>query len=111
MLPKSMKAVRIFEYGDASVLQYVDAPLPEMGEDDVLIKIEATSVNGFDLKYRLGKVKAPPGRDPFPMPFQLGRDAAGEVAAIGSKGDPLQGRGSGGRDGTSSLRSLRELLT
>jgi NADPH:quinone reductase-like Zn-dependent oxidoreductase len=85
MLPKSMKAVRIFEYGDASVLQYVDAPLPEIGEDDVLIKVRATSVNGFDLKYRLGKVKAPPGRDPFPMPFQLGRDATGEVEAIGSK--------------------------
>ncbi len=85
MLTKSMKAVRIFEYGDPSVLQYVDVPLPEMGESDVLIKVRATSVNGFDLKYRLGKVKAPPGRDPFPMPFQLGRDAAGEVAAIGSK--------------------------
>ncbi len=49
MLPKSMKAVRIFEYGDASVLQYVDAPLPEIGENDVLIKVRATSVNGRNL--------------------------------------------------------------
>lgn len=85
MLPKSMKAIRIFEYGDPSVLQYVDVPLPEVGEGDVLIRVKASSVNGFDLKYRLGKVKAPPGRDPFPMPFQLGRDAAGEVVAVGSK--------------------------
>ncbi|MBW1801839.1 MAG: zinc-binding dehydrogenase [Deltaproteobacteria bacterium] len=85
MLPKSMKAVRIFEYGDPSVLQYVDAPLPETGDNDVLIKVGATSVTGWDLKYRLGQIKAPPGRDPLPMPFQLGRDMAGEVAAVGPK--------------------------
>ncbi len=42
MLPKSMKAVRIFEYGDPTVLQYLEAQLPEMGEEDVLKKSGAT---------------------------------------------------------------------
>jgi len=85
MLPKSMKAVRIFEYGDPSVLQDVDVPLPEIEDTDVLIKVGATSITGWDLKYRIGKIKAPPGRDPLPMPFQLGRDAVGEVVGVGPK--------------------------
>jgi len=85
MLPVSMKAVRFYEYGEPSVLQYLDAPVPEIGENDVLIKVKATSVNRFDLKMRLGQIPQIPGRDPFPMPFQPGRDVAGEVAATGAK--------------------------
>lgn len=85
MLPSSMKAVRFYEYGEPSVLQYLDVPLPEVGESDVLIKVRATSVNRFDLKMRRGQIPQIPGRDPFPMPFQPGRDVAGEVVAVGAK--------------------------
>ncbi|OGO20688.1 MAG: hypothetical protein A2144_03530 [Chloroflexi bacterium RBG_16_50_9] len=85
MLPSSMKAVRFYKFGEPSVLQYMDAPLPEIGDDDVLIKVKATSVNRFDLKMRRGQIPQIPGRDPFPMPFQPGRDVAGEVAAVGAK--------------------------
>lgn len=85
MLPSSMKAVRFYEYGEPSVLTYIDVPMPEMGESDVLIKVRATSVNRFDLKVRRGQIPQIPGRDPFPMPFQLGRDVAGEVVAVGAK--------------------------
>ena len=87
MVPSSMKAVRLFEYGEPSVLQYIDVPLPEVGECDVLIKVRATSVNKFDVWYRCGFLAKfqLPGREPFPMPFQLGRDVAGEVAAVGAK--------------------------
>src|SRR3990170_785478 len=85
MLPSSMKAVQFSEYGEPSVLQYIDVPLPEMGDDGALIKVVATSVNRFDLKMRRGQIPQIPGRDPFPMPFQPGRDVAGEVAAVGAK--------------------------
>lgn len=85
MLPRSMKAVQFYEYGEPSVLQYIDVPMPEMGENDVIVKVRATSVNRFDLKMRRGQIPQIPGRDPFPIPFQPGRDMAGEVAAIGSK--------------------------
>jgi len=85
MLPSTMKAVRFFEYGEPSVLKYMDFPMPEVGESDVLIKVRATSVNRFDLTVRRGKVPQAPGRDPFPLPFQPGRDVAGEVVAIGDK--------------------------
>lgn len=81
----SMKTVRLFEYGPAEVLQYVDAEIPELGDHDVLIKVRATSINQWDLRYRSGKLPANPlpGRPPWPLPFQLGRDAAGDVVAIG----------------------------
>ena len=84
MLPRIMKAARLFEYGDPSVLKYVDVPLPEIGPDEVLIRVRATSVNRWDLRYRQGLLTPPPGRAPLPLPFQLGREAAGEVAAVGA---------------------------
>ena len=63
----------------------------------------ATSVSRWDIKYRTGEVhefygKATGhhggihGRKPFPMPMQLGRDVAGEVAAVGGAGDDARGR-------------------
>ncbi len=79
-----MKAVRLLEYGEPSVLQYLDVPLPEMAEDEVLIHVRATSVTNWDLRYRRGVLTPPPGRPPLPLPFQLGREAAGEVAAVGA---------------------------
>lgn len=81
-----MKAVRLFEHGDPSVLQYVDVPEPEVRDDDVVIRVRATSINQWDLRYRAGKLPPNPlpGRPAWPLPFQLGRDAAGEVVEIGS---------------------------
>jgi len=90
-----MKAVRLFEFGGPDKLVYGDYPMPEAGPGDVLVKVLATSVSRWDLKYRTGEVhefygKATghhggiAGRKPFPMPMQLGRDAAGEVVSVGS---------------------------
>jgi len=85
-----MKAVRIFDFGGPEVLKFDDYPMPEVKPGDVLVRVEATSVSGFDLKYRAGllhkhnKTSALPGRKPFPMPMQLGRECAGIVEAIGN---------------------------
>lgn len=89
-----MKAVRLFEFGGPEQLQYGDYPEPAVGTNDVLVKVIATSVSRWDIKYRTGEVhhfygKATGhhggihGRPPFPMPMQLGRDVAGEVVATG----------------------------
>jgi 2-desacetyl-2-hydroxyethyl bacteriochlorophyllide A dehydrogenase len=91
----TMKAVRLFEFGGPDKLVYGEHPLPEVGPTDVLVKVLATSVSRWDVKYRIGEVhkfygKATGhhggihGRAPFPMPMQLGRDAAGEVVAAGA---------------------------
>ena len=68
-----------------------DYPMPDVYEHDVRVRIEATSVSGFGLKYRSGALHrnrggdraALPGRNPFLVPMQLGRDGAGVVEALG----------------------------
>lgn len=84
-LPRTMTAVRLFEYGEPSVLRTIEAPLPEFGPNEVLVRVRATSVTRWDLRYRRGLLTPPPGRAPLPLPFQLGRDAAGEVQAVGAE--------------------------
>jgi NADPH:quinone reductase-like Zn-dependent oxidoreductase len=90
-----MKAVRLFEFGGPERLVFGDFPEPDVCPDDVLVKVIATSVSRWDVKYRTGAVhqfygKATGhhggihGRRAFPMPMQLGRDVAGDVMAVGA---------------------------
>lgn len=82
---ETMKAVRLFEYGGPEVLQFLDVPVPAIRHDEVLIRVRATSVNAWDIRYRAGNLPPPlPGRGAFPLPFQLGRDAAGEIVEVGA---------------------------
>jgi NADPH:quinone reductase-like Zn-dependent oxidoreductase len=91
----TMKAVRLFEFGRPEKLVYGNYSVPEVGPTDVLVKVLATSVSRWDIKYRTGEVHqfygqstghhgGIHGRRAFPMPMQLGRDAAGEVVAVGA---------------------------
>jgi NADPH:quinone reductase-like Zn-dependent oxidoreductase len=85
-----MKAVRIFAYGNEDVLVYGDYPEPMPNDNEIKVKVMATSVSGWDIKYRTGDIqklfntKGLPGRKNLPLPQQLGREAAGEVVAIGA---------------------------
>ena len=88
MLEKNMKAVRINKTGGIEVLEYGDYPMPVMKDNDVLVKVMTTAVSAWDIKYRrgdiFGKTKhSLPGRKSFPLPQQLGREAAGIVIAVG----------------------------
>jgi NADPH:quinone reductase-like Zn-dependent oxidoreductase len=76
-----MKAVRIHEYGGPEVLRYEDAPLPEVGPDEVLIQVHAASVNRVDWVMREGYFK-----DFLPLAFPaiLGRDVAGVIETVGA---------------------------
>jgi NADPH:quinone reductase-like Zn-dependent oxidoreductase len=69
-----MKAVRIHEDGGPEVLRYEDAPDPEAGPDDVLIRLRAASLNRLDLWVRRGMPSVP-------KPRILGADGAGEDEA------------------------------
>ena len=69
-----MKAIRIHEDGGPEVLRYEDAPDPEPGPDDVLIRLRATSLNHIDLWVRSGRPSAP-------KPRILGADGAGVVVS------------------------------
>ena len=52
----TMKAVRLFEFGGPDKLRYGDHPMPDVGPTDVLVKVLATSVSRWDVKYRTGEV-------------------------------------------------------
>lgn len=49
-----MKGVRIHDYGTAEVLCYEDAPIPEPGPRDVLVRVHAAGVNPADRQIRAG---------------------------------------------------------
>jgi putative oxidoreductase len=119
-----MKAVRLFEFGGPETLVYGEHPMPDVGPGDVLVKVLATSVSRWDVKYRTGEVHefygkstghhgGIHGRRAFPMPMQLGRDVAGEVAAVGANvttlkpGDRVLGMTN--PENTLSLASIRGL--
>lgn len=84
-IPTRTMAVRLFEYGGPEKLVYGEYDLPPLSERDVLVKNLAGSVSLWDVKYRAGDLARYqlPGRAPFPLPQQLGREAAGEVIAVG----------------------------
>lgn len=75
-----MKAVLIENYGDAENLKIADWAMPQVADNEVLIKVVATALNRTDLLQRAGKYPAPPGESPI-----LGLEVAGTVVAIGSK--------------------------
>ncbi|HWP34170.1 MAG TPA: NADP-dependent oxidoreductase [Thermodesulfobacteriota bacterium] len=77
---ETMKAVRIHEYGGPEVLRYEDAPRPEPGDGDVLVRVHAAGVNPVDWKVREGYLrKAVPHR----LPLVLGWDLSGTVERLG----------------------------
>jgi len=75
-----MKAVLLYSYGDPSQLRYEETDIPKYGDNEVLVKVHATSVNPIDLKLRSGAAKS---RMPLTLPAILGRDLSGEVAEAG----------------------------
>jgi NADPH:quinone reductase-like Zn-dependent oxidoreductase len=65
-----MKAIRIHEDGGPEVLRCEDAPDPEPGPGEVLVRLRAASLNHIDLWVRKGLPSAP-------KPRILGSDGAG----------------------------------
>jgi NADPH:quinone reductase-like Zn-dependent oxidoreductase len=65
-----MKAIRIHEDGGPEVLRYEDAPDPEPGPGEVVVRLRAASLNHLDLWIRKGLPSVP-------KPRILGADGAG----------------------------------
>lgn len=81
-----MQAVVYYKYGPPEVLQIADLPIPVPQEDQVLVKLQAASINAADYRVRRA--------DPFlvrlmglgllkPKNPRSGNDAAGRVEAVG----------------------------
>jgi hypothetical protein len=83
-----MKAIVQDRFGPPDVLQLVDTGLPEVGSDDVLVRVHAAAVNPYDWQMMRG--------DPLiarlmggvrlsrPKARVAGVDAAGRVEAVGA---------------------------
>ncbi|HTN38214.1 MAG TPA: NADP-dependent oxidoreductase [Arachidicoccus sp.] len=90
-----MKAYSISKYSKEEKLQLVEVPEPNINENEILVEIQATSVNQLDNKLKSGEFKL---LLPYKFPLILGHDFAGTVAKIGSKvsrfkvGDEVFGR-------------------
>ncbi|MEU1661671.1 NADP-dependent oxidoreductase [Streptomyces griseofuscus] len=79
-----MKAFMVEKYGDQAGMRAAEAPDPQVGADDVLVKIHAAGVNPLDMKIRNGDLKA---ILPYRLPLVLGNDLAGTVVRVGPSVD------------------------
>ena len=71
-----MKAIQIHETGGPVVLKLAELPIPQPGQGQVLIRVEAVGVNFIEIYFRKGVYKAA-------LPFTPGSEAAGTVESIG----------------------------
>jgi NADPH:quinone reductase len=71
-----MYAIEVEHTGGPEVLSLVEKPQPSPGPGEVLIKAEASGVNFVDTYFRAGLY-------PHELPFVLGAEVAGTVAAVG----------------------------
>lgn len=78
-LPEFMIAIDPDGSGGPEVLQPVERPVPQPGDGEFLIKIEAAGVNRPDLMQRMGAYPPPPGAPTIP-----GLEVAGRVVAVGA---------------------------
>ncbi len=75
-----MKAAQIHDYESEPVIE--DIPTPDIGADDVLVRVAAASMNPLDVKLQKGYL-----HDFFPLefPYTMGTDLAGTIEQVGSK--------------------------
>jgi len=79
-LPLEMTVVEIAAPGGPEQLKVAKRPIPNPGDEEVLVKVAAAGVNRPDVMQRQGRYPAPAGASDLP-----GLEIAGEIAALGSK--------------------------
>ena len=78
MTDQTMRVIEVSEYGQSDVLESNERDVPEPGEGQVRIDVQAAGINYADIVQRQGAY--PGGPDP---PFVPGMEAAGVVDAAG----------------------------
>ncbi|MFJ5984877.1 zinc-binding alcohol dehydrogenase family protein [Lentzea sp. NPDC092896] len=76
-----MKAAQITSFGAPDVLRVVEVDRPAPGAGEILVRVEAASVNGHDTIVRAGGLKMVSGRA---FPIGVGLDFTGVVVTTGS---------------------------
>jgi NADPH:quinone reductase-like Zn-dependent oxidoreductase len=97
-----MNAIRMHSYGGPEVLQYEDAPRPQIRKGEVLVRVHAAGVNPLDWKVRSGSLN---GFIQHKLPLIPGWDVSGVVEEVGPgvsqfmKGDEVFAMADPTRDG------------
>lgn len=73
-----MKKIQFTEPGGPEVLEYVDAPMPEPGEGEILVRAHSMGVGIPDTVIRAGRYRWMP-----PLPCTPGTEMSGYVEALG----------------------------
>jgi NADPH:quinone reductase-like Zn-dependent oxidoreductase len=76
-----MKAIELKGFGGVENLQITEIPMPNLAENEVLVRIKAISINPVDIKTRKGKSLASALKNYHPI--ILGWDISGVVAQTG----------------------------
>ena len=77
VLPQTMKAIEIKEFGGPENLKKSVRPIPEIKGNEILIKVSYAGVNRPDLLQRQGNYKVPPTASDLP-----GLEVSGTVVKI-----------------------------
>ena len=81
-----MKAVTINSYGNSSVLNIEDIPIPETKSNEVLVQVKYSSINPIDIMKREGYGRRIFEKQRKPLfPWVIGSDFSGIVIKTGSK--------------------------
>lgn len=75
-----MKAAQIYRYSKGIHVSINDIPVPEVKNDEVLIKVKAAAVNPLDILQITGSVKLIQN---YKMPLTLGNECSGVVEKVG----------------------------
>jgi len=100
-----MKAIGLNQYGPPEVLKEMFLPEPQAGDNEVIVRVHATSVNPLDWKIRK---KAIPVKSMTGFPRVLGYDVSGVVESAGRDvkhlkvGDDVYGMVDYRRDGANA---------
>ena len=76
-----MKAIIQTQYGKSDVLKYNTLPTPDMNSQQVLVQVQAASINPRDWLIRSGKYQMQFAVPKFPL--ILGSDACGKIIQVG----------------------------
>lgn len=73
-----MKTIRVHSFGGPEVLKLEEAPKPQAGPNQIVVRVHAAGVNPVETYQRSG------ANPILPLPWTPGMDAAGVVDAVGS---------------------------
>ena len=75
-----MRAAVFHQHGPCDSIRVEDFPEPDIGPEDVLIRVRAASINGFDPMIVQGTTQLK-----TPLPMIPGGDCAGEIVRVGAE--------------------------